>query len=236
MKLLIATPVKHGLGCEYVAGLLPVLQGALKPHTVEFLSMGGPSINVVRNELAYMAVSGGYDALLQIDEDLQWGVRHVERIIGLEVDIASALYCKRKPGTPEWLFIPKPGALPGGGLLECSGLPTGFLFTTTRALKAIAADNPHLAFDYKEDETQKLDATRHEWFPMGVVTDREGKRRWLAEDYGFSRLASKAGFSLWQDLGGEIIRHGPSPGFPITMDAVGYRKGEPFLMPPALDL
>ena len=280
MKLLIGTPLRFGASGEFLGALLGLLRSALPQHEIEFTAVGGGCVNMARNDLAYMAVSGGFDALLQIDEDLHWGVRHVERIVGLEVDVVSGLYCKRKPGTPEWLFIPKPGAEPKDGMIECSGLPTGFLFTTTRVLKDIAADNPQLAFDYKEDSQVRLDGTRTEWFPMGVVgrntdaaklhqisalignsTDQQarsndlglandfmdsvqlivcdvanGNNRWLGEDYGFSRLARKSGFSLWQDLGGEIIRHGPAPGFPITEDAVGYRAGQPFLMPPALDI
>lgn len=230
MHLLIGTPLRLGCAAEYLNGLLPVIRGALPDHEIEFCALGGPQLPLIRNEFAYKAVSENFDGLLQIDDDLQWQPKHVARILGHGLDVVSGLYCKRKPGVPEWLFRPKTGASVKDGVIECSVVPTGFLFASTKALKKIFDDNPQLHYEYKEDSSEKM-ATRCEWFPMGVINGR-----WLGEDYKFCQLARKSGFAVWQDVGGEIIRHGYGVGFPILETEVGLRAGEAFALPEPMDL
>lgn len=53
----------------------------------------------------------------------------------------------------------------------------------------------------------------------------------MGEDYGFCRLARKAGYRVWADVGGGILPHIGETTFPISIEQVGYREGAPIKMP-----
>ena len=165
MKLLIATPLKAGMSGKFLNGLVPTLRQT--PH--DFITVEGPCVNFARNDAAQMAVNGGYDALLQIDEDIRWNAGHVVRILSHGVDIVAGCYKVR--GGDAWLHYESPEAtlhLSTSGLQPCIRVPAGFLYTTTKALRAIRDANPDRWYDQREGSDERT-PVHMEWFPMGVV-------------------------------------------------------------------
>lgn len=168
MKLLIATPLKAGMSGKFLNGLVPLLRTT--PH--DFITVEGPCVNFARNDAAQIAVDQGYDGLLQIDEDIRWTIDHVTRILSHSVDIVAG--CYRARGGGDWLHRVAPEVdlqLTTSDLVPCIRVPTGFLYTSVKALRVIWDANPDRWYRIRENSDLALSSTHMEWFPMGVIGD-----------------------------------------------------------------
>lgn len=179
-RILVGTPLKNGMSGHFLNGLVPMLESDFPGIDLKFVTVGGPSVNFARNELAYIAVKEKYDGLVQIDEDLQWSLPDLFRILTRAQDIVAGVYCVKIPGPTTWLYKPKPGAVVRpDGLLDCDEVAAGFLYTSTSALVRIQSANPEREFIHRERSAEVLD-THMEWFPMGVVGPRSAEERLAA--------------------------------------------------------
>jgi len=265
-RLLIATPLREGASSNYVKELVPMIRKGVPGYDVHTLFISGPSVNFARNEIAFHAFSEGFDELVQVDEDLMhWG-RYLPRLMSHDVDIVAGVYCKKKTGKPFWLFTPRPGAtVQPDGLLEVSGVATGFLRTKVQVLREMFEKHPDNRFVAKATESSPS-TVRYDWFPMGVVgagaaegrlaeirmalaekdvsveklrqiaTEPREPGRLIGEDYYFCRDARRAGFRIFVDLGMGILPHVGNIGFPITKDMVTYDEGQGAPLPVAEDI
>lgn len=262
-RLLIATPLREGAGSNYVRELVPLIKAGVPGYDVHTLFIAGPSVNFARNEIAFHAVAEGFDELVQIDEDLMhWG-RYLPRLMSHDVDIVGGVYCKKKVGAPFWLFTPKPDAtVQPDGLLEVTGVATGFLRTKVHVLREMMEHNPDNKFAAKSHEGDPS-TIRFDWFPMGVVgtgtaegrldeiraavqdnsttmvdirriaTEPREPGRLLGEDYYFCREARRAGFRIFVDLGMGILPHIGNVAYPITQAMVTYDEAAGSTLPKA---
>lgn len=249
-KLLVATPLKNGASINYIGGLMRYLQAPPTGYASNAIFNSGAGVNFARNDIAHEAVVGDYDELVMVDEDLLRWEQFLPRLLSHDVDIVSGVYCKRHPGKPKWLFVPRPGAeVEPDGLLECSGVPTGFIRIKVRALRDMMEAHPNRRF-YAETEMPEV---RFEWFPMGIVGAGAAERRlediqkiilrggsmveveqaangprdpgrMLGEDYYFSHLARKAGLRVFVDLGMGVLPHTGTAAFPLTAADVGWES------------
>lgn len=110
-KVLAAVPVWHRYprSLRSIHALQPPPQGAL--HTV-FLAFDDPYSDGTRagayknithkyNQARQMALAGGYDALLLVEDDMVVPANVVPRLLAAHADIAYGLTCWRH-GTPGW--------------------------------------------------------------------------------------------------------------------------------------
>lgn len=168
-KVTIATPIRHGLDSNYMKWFIPTIQRGLPGIELNHLVIEGPSVNFARNACATAVLESNQDEIWFIDDDMGPTTEMLERFGSHDVDIVAGYYCKRKPGKPQWLFVPKPGAeKQPNGLLECSAVATGALRIKTHVLRKIAEVFPWNAFDAKDTEAEPVRRC-HDWFRMGVV-------------------------------------------------------------------
>lgn len=169
-KVLVATPIRNGTDSNYIRSLIASLRADLPGYQLEFEVVGNTYVSFARNNLACYAVDHGFDEILWIDDDMLYSVDHVRRILShSDSYVVGGIYCKRKPGEPEWLFVPHPDAKPlPDGRLECTGLATGFLRTPVSLLKHIQARFPDRRYLHRDPKTGR-DTHLFEFFPMGIV-------------------------------------------------------------------
>lgn len=265
-RLLIATPLRDGASSNYVQELIPLIKQGVPGYDIHTLFIAGPSVNFARNEVAFHAMNEGFDELVQVDEDLMHWSRYLPRLMSHDVDIVAGVYCKKKTGKPFWLFTPKPGATAQpDGLLEVSGVATGFLRTKVEVLRKMFLKNPDNQFAARSHEGDPT-TVRFDWFPMGVVgpgtatgrldeirtalqnpdTTLEDVRRiaveprepgrLVGEDYYFCREARRAGFRVFVDLGMGILPHIGNISYPVTKAMVTYDESEGGSLPFAEDI
>jgi len=195
-RLLIATPLREGASSNYVQQLIPLIKNGVRGYDIHTLFIAGPSVNFARNEIAFYAMNEGFDELVQIDEDLMHWERYLPRLMSHDVDIVAGVYCKKKVGKPFWLFTPKPGATAQpDGLLEVTGVATGFLRTKVDVLRKMFTHNPDNKFTAKAHEGDPA-TVRYDWFRMGVMgkgTAKPGQAApWVLEDATGNAKAVKA--------------------------------------------
>jgi hypothetical protein len=169
-RLLIATPVRSGFSVNYWMSSRSILD-AIPPSEIkiDWLPVAGAPVNFARNEIAYEAIQGDYDDLLQIDDDMAPTPEHVRRILSHDVDVVGGCYCAKKFGKPKWLFVPQPGAvMRQDGLLECAGVATGFERTKVSALRKLYAHYHDRRFLTPPDE-KGYQKEMCELFPMGLI-------------------------------------------------------------------
>ena len=265
-RLLIATPLREGASSNYVQQLIPLIKNGVRGYDIHTLFIAGPSVNFARNEIAFYAMNEGFDELVQIDEDLMHWERYLPRLMSHDVDIVAGVYCKKKVGKPFWLFTPKPGATAQpDGLLEVTGVATGFLRTKVDVLRKMFTHNPDNKFTAKAHEGDPA-TVRYDWFRMGVMgkgtaegrldeiraalsnpttsvddirriaTEPREPGRLLGEDYFFCRDARRAGYRIFVDLGMGILPHIGNVAYPITKDMVTYDESQGSSLPMAEDI
>jgi hypothetical protein len=175
-RVLIATPMDSGADINYLRSLIPTLRIEIPDTDVEFLISDCGSVNFARNELAHAAEQGGFDRLVQIDSDMAYTPQQLVRLLSHDVDLVAGVYCKRKPGKPNWLFVPKTGAeTQPNGLLECVRVATGFQNLRVSCISALRKKFPEREFLCKEENGGF--STRFELYPMGVYGPRSPEAR-----------------------------------------------------------
>jgi hypothetical protein len=171
-KVVLCTPIKNGVDSNYLKHLIPIIRQELPGVEIEVLFLEGPSINFARNAMVYEVRRAYPDAtdLVFLDDDIaNWDEKALLRLLSHDVDVVAGSYCKRKPGIPQWLFVPKPGAdVREDGVLECTAVATGFLRIRMPVFTKIAEMTPEHAFLAKDSPESGV-SLRHDWFRMGVV-------------------------------------------------------------------
>jgi hypothetical protein len=168
-------------------------------------------VHTGRSALVEAARDADCEDLFFIDSDMVgWGAQHAARILSHDVDIVGGIYCKRKPGDPEWLFHTNPSAVPDEhGLLEVNDIATGFLRIRMKVFDELFSVMPER--QYFDPKRQRVCC---EYFPMGVVerstanpaTSDPMQNEPIGEDVYFCRLARKHGFKVYADTH-VVIRH-----------------------------
>lgn len=174
-KILIATPIKLGLGSDYMAGFVDTMRTQFPNVDVEFAVLEGPAVNLARNELAGYALEIKARELVFIDADIKWTAAHFARLIShVDLDIVGGIYCKKKPGRPFWLMNPKPGGIAEGDVCEVDDIATGFMkIRVDTVFPAMQRKFPDLEFTSQPPRP----GTAWEFFPMGISGPRAPRER-----------------------------------------------------------
>jgi hypothetical protein len=181
-KILIATPIKGGLGSDYLPGFVDAMRTRFDGVQLEFAVLDGPAVNLARNELAQYAKDVHARELVFIDSDIKWTVDHFRRLIShVDLDIVGGIYCKKVAGErPFWLMNPKPGGLnvdSNAELEEVNDIATGFMkIRVDTVFPAIEKVFPELEF-MADGTGGKPARSAWEYFPMGVEGPRHPKVR-----------------------------------------------------------
>lgn len=196
MRALIATPAYSGsVSVEYVGALLSGLTDLAQRgiETDVKILPGLCYIDLARDQLAGLFLKSDCTDLVFIDDDVGFPADGLWKLLQHDRDIVGGIYPK-KTETPQWPFIAAADADgnfvcdPETGLIECEGLPTGFL-RIRRNVFEVMTEKFHER-RYTNDQGDEL----HEFFPV----ERIGNRK-FGEDYRFCQMARECGFKLWAD-------------------------------------
>lgn len=130
-----------------------------------------------------------YTDLVFLDHDVAWEKGALIQLCKHDVDVVAGIYPKRTIPT-EWPVRVKDGtsfADPENGLLECEGVPAGFLRITRRCLRAMTDHYWHLR--YNEPHAPGKIATS--LFDFAVYDGA-----YWGEDFVFCKR--------WRDMGGKV--------------------------------
>jgi hypothetical protein len=178
MKVLLATPLSaSGADSNYIRTLCGMLTAKLPGVHLDYMVSDTGCISFARNDIAFEAERGGFDKVVMADDDNLYTPENFLRIISHDVDVVAGPYCKRRPGKPNYLFVPLKGAtVQANGMLECVRVATGLISIKVSALTKMRAAFPELEF-LAQDKPDEAVVTRCNWFPMGVTGPRTAEAR-----------------------------------------------------------
>lgn len=177
-RILIATPFRFVMTPHYLETWDRIMTIPPTEFQIDRKLYVNTYVNFARNEIAYEAMAGGYDDVIQLDEDNAPTANDVRRILSYDEDIVGGAYCKKVPGyPPKWTFIPEDGAEPDArGLLKCNGIATGFLRTRVSAIRKLYDAYPDRMFYTPADGNTPM-RKLCELFPMGVIDGGSAEAR-----------------------------------------------------------
>lgn len=246
-KVVIGTPYRDEFTVRYMNGMVAAMTDSALARDYRFIPVVTTSayVQIARNEIANKAIRDGADDVVFIDADIGWTPEHLDVLLGHDVDIVGADYCKRVAGEPQGCARAVPGTKPReDGLQEATCLPGGFLRIRTKVFKAMAEllpqrhyrhDGKPVACEYfpvaltekngwRHPAEVKLDLVRSilesDWPDVDkifdVVNSPPAELPEIAgEDVAFCRLAAECGFTVWCDVSIKL-RHYGMVGFPAV--------------------
>jgi len=172
-RILIAIPVKGGLSPNLVKALTTIVSADLPDTKVDFTFCAGTSVALARDEMAWIAITGGYDTLFFWDKDLGCEksmdtLSMFWRIAQHKEPVVAAQYCYH--AIPSAFHGSKNGPeaiVRDDGLLQMHQMPIGFCKIEVEAFKEMIRQKPELAYRHRELGC-KAEA-RHQFFPTGLI-------------------------------------------------------------------
>ena len=188
---MIGTPCYDGrLDVWYTNSLIQTVKQSYA-HDVEITPMWvsfDALIQRARNDTIQLALEGGYDDLIWIDSDIEWQPEWIFQLLEYPVDVVGGTY--RKKGDREEYVIRHLTTHPvvsQNGLIEVSGLGTGFLRMNRRAMQYLWDTNKSY-IDNKDNKERRM------IFDV-IITDND----LMSEDiYALQKLIN-GGFKIWLD-------------------------------------
>lgn len=178
----------HTLDSLLAEQLLASQQGI---HLLVKCEIGCSLIGAARNKLAsWFLRTKQADRMVFIDADISWKGGDLTKLLKHGKDVIGGTY---RPKQEQVKFHVRGNPEPEGDLFKVEGLPTGFLQISRKAFGQIE----HVEF-YDDPEFMALG----DYFPTGI---HDG--RYYGEDYGFCRLYSEAGGTLYLDPDIELKHH-----------------------------
>ena len=193
-KILLATPVKGGCSINYIKSIIvlhfskanKIFGGPDAPYDFRWGATAGTSVNLARDELACLAIKGGFDGILWQDKDLgsyddQTMLDMYMRLLshsqrGVE-GIVAGQYVGHKFISEFHGAVEHAGKMPDQfGLLEMAQMPVGFCYMPMKDLLKIKAASPWRRYYFRETGMEK-GKEMHEFFPIGIAgpCSSEGK-------------------------------------------------------------
>lgn len=186
MKLFIATPILTEPKFNFFDSMMRFC--AAYRGKFMFRQIVGGMIGLARDNAASEFLKTDCTDLLFIDSDIAFTVADVDRICSHDLDVVGGCYpLKQEAEKPTLVLSLVDGAKHDeNGLIECTGIGTGFLRIRRSVFEKLA---PH-AKTFKNDKGE----TEQDFFPSGVD---DGK--YWGEDLAFCRLWRKHGGKVWAD-------------------------------------
>lgn len=154
-----------------------------------------------RNDIVQLALDSNVDDLVFIDTDVDWSPQDFFKLLNHKADIVGGVYPKK--GDTEQYPVKidlKSAKTTDEGLIEVSGLPTGFMRITKNALQKIWNASP----EYKEVHKEKP-------IRMCFNVTINDQKELVSEDISFCEK--------WKELGGKLYLD-PS----INLSHVGIKR------------
>jgi len=125
---------------------------AITPMWVSFDAL----IQRARNDTVHLALEGKFDDLIWIDSDIEWEPEWFFKLLDYPVDVVGGTY--RKKGDQEEYVVRQLGKHsrnPATGLIEVSGLGTGFLRMNRKSMQYLWDTNkPYI--DKKDNKERRM--------------------------------------------------------------------------------
>lgn len=197
---MIATPTHSGdVVHEYVKSLLASLddlRGRGVTADVHFLP-GNCYIALARDQLAADFLASDCTDLVFIDADVGWQADGIARLLRWDREIVGGLYPfkidhESYPARVLTQADGRPVVDALTGLIECDGLPTGFLRIRRDVIQRMA-DHYSEARSFADRRANVPDGQHIvELFPTEIL-----HRAWWGEDYRFCHMARALGIRIW---------------------------------------
>lgn len=190
-SVFIATPAYSGsVVVEYVGALMAnCVDLASKGVVTEFkIFQGNCYIALARNELVTEFLKSDATHLFFWDDDVGAPNDGISKLLSHDREVVAGIYPKKteKVDYPVRLLA---GAEREGDLIECEGLPTGFMLIRRDVIERMIEAYPERKF------TDPLNGNvHHELFACENVSGT-----WWGEDYRFCQLARAIGVRVFAD-------------------------------------
>jgi hypothetical protein len=189
-RVFLATPTYSGtLTVEYVGALLANaadLTGRGIVPDIHFRP-GLCYIGLARNEIVTAFMETGIEDLVFLDDDVGFPADGVWKLLEHDRDVVAGVYPLKREGELYPVKLKEGATRDNAGMIECDGLPTGFMRIKREVLARMIEAMPERAF---VDRLTK--ATHYNLFSCEQVGDT-----WWGEDYRFCQLAREVGARLW---------------------------------------
>lgn len=158
-RVVIGTPCYTGqVDIWYAHSLIETIKLGLA-RDIEFYPLWISFDSLVqraRNDTVSAAVKQDVDALIFVDSDIEWDPEWIFKLLDYEEDIVGGTYPKK--GLIEEYVVRKletPTVIKPNGLMEVSGLGTGFVKLSRNALKYLW-DNSEPYIDPKDNQERRM--------------------------------------------------------------------------------
>jgi hypothetical protein len=193
MLVCVGIPTIDGKPCSNTVDSLLAEQFLGFREGVHFLvlwEIGCSLIGLARNKIAkrFLDIPQA-DCLVFVDSDISWKGGDLTKLAKRPEDVVGGTY--RAKRDDDYYHV-RGDPVPHGDLYKVEGLPGGFIKISRKALETIDA-NP-----YKDEYGKDM----KDWFPTGF---HEG--RMFGEDYGFCRLWTATGGTVWLDASIKLRHH-----------------------------
>jgi hypothetical protein len=216
VRLFIATPCYGALThAAYTVSLLATkdaLREAGVEHTIRLLP-GDSLVPRARGVLTAKFMASDCTHMLFIDGDLYWKPESVLRLLAAtslpDVPVACGVYPRKEiPARfPVNFAIDEDRMLTWHDetrYVEIKDAPTGFLMIRRDAIQALIDAHPERKCSFREDAPADEERWEYDLYPTPIDTDK----RYLSEDFGFSRLWQGIGGRIWADTKIHLAHYG----------------------------
>ena len=183
------------------------------------VTYGSSSVNLVRSQLAQMALDEGFEELFWIDHDVTFTVEDFEKLRSYDLPIAAGVYSFKQVGARLMMKMP-PGEHfivfgQGGQLVEVEIAPMGFCCTKRAVYENIkrTLDLPNC-----KNEGGKLFSP---FFLPFTIPNPDGTHHYLIDDGAFCTRARQSGYKVFVDTS---IRLGHIGKYEYSWEEITDRK------------
>ena len=200
MRLFIGIPAYQPVYPQFFMAILDMVRGVTGFQLG--VSLGDSLVGRARNHLVADFLDSECDTMLQIDSDILFTTKHIERITSHNEPIVGGFYPRKSDGPLAWIangFNDGTNPPDERGLVNLMYMGTGFLCVKREVFEKMKEKWPQ--DNYVADGPGKRN--EHNFFPVGVVPNRcdpTGKtNRYLSEDWYFCERALQLGYKVWGD-------------------------------------
>jgi len=190
MEVLIAIPtysgsVRNECVSSIIASLVDLCGRGIAPN-IQFLQ-GNCYIALARNVMVTRFLASEATHLMFVDDDVTFPPDGISKLMEHDVELVGGMYpLKREEGG---FPIRIKDAQPLGKLIDCEGIPTGFMCIKRELLERMIAAMPERKF------TEPNTGEAH--YDLFACERVDGV--WWGEDYRFCQLAAEHGAKVWCD-------------------------------------
>lgn len=195
MKVFIALPVYGGYDPHFTACMFKLL--LQPPFSIQVGTCIGDSLVArARNKLAAEFLASDCTHLLFLDTDLIFSNEQLKALASHDVPVVAGFYPKKQRELA-WVMNKLDGEeIRDGHLLRVKYAGTGCLMIRRDVLESMIQALPEMAYDGDDGD---LHGTRWDFFATGPHTSKNGRRRYLSEDWFFCQRVLDMGIPIWMD-------------------------------------